>query len=796
MSTPLHVRLYKPDGPDHVAVVSAQPSWTHPGLLLLTVAVGPSRDKLRATLHGPLVPDAADARFEEIVAALRAEGFARAGLHAAIEDLGHPSSRKRAFAAIRLGWMRESAAVDPLLALAEKNGEEICTVIDALGAIGDPRGIPPARREAARKLLSKRRSGSEALRSLGDAEGLAEAREAAIARLPEPVRALLDSAPDADIAAAVANVPKKDRGLAIDTLYDLATPAAVAAARKALEETEIEQPHLWRYAKSVFKRSMLRHDATMFGWLAHRIERVARTAEGTRAELKSGYDGKTKETPVFSRSTRLYMQRLSWRYLRRLAAYRPDAYAYAAAEAIVHYDATDESEPDGDFGAYARCYLLHRVLWDGGSRYELLDSSLRFRRKQGAPVETPKGVREETFPELWDAQPRAYLRLLGGSRLIVVQEFALRAVSERHGDVLRSASHEEIVALLSANYEPTVEAGRNELRRRFDPANPDWPLLALLLAHDSPPIRDLGIEWLKEALRTAGSAVRAEIAKRLLELLKRLDLEALAAVAAGELLDELSPLVETPELASWLDSPSRALRIIAASLLARRSDALTTLGLEKIAALAHDEMAVVRASAIALLARALPRFAEDPSLLLAVAESEWADSRKGAVDLLRSIHPDMFALDAVLEMLDSPSEEVEQLARELLEQTRARWDPVAVISRLLEHPHAAMRRFVLEEIQLHLMGDLTRLESPQLFFRTVLFDLKPGAAVKRKAFELLAKNGERDERMARMAIEVLGSIVRTQTREDLEDALAALARIKLAFPHIDMPEGVIVEEPA
>ena len=144
-------------------------------------------------------------------------------------------------------------------------------------------------------------------------------------------------------------------------------------------------------------------------------------------------------------------------------------------------------------------------------------------------------------------------------------------------------------------------------------------------------------------------------------------------------------------------------------------------------------------------------------------------------------------------MLDSPSEEVEQLARELLEQTRERWDPVAVLSRLLEHPRAAMRRFVLEEIQLHLMGDLTRLESPRLFFRAVLFDLKPGAAVKRKAIELLAQNGERDEGMAHIAIDVLGSIVRTQTREDFEDTLAALARIKLAFPHIVMPAGVDIE---
>lgn len=832
MTAPLSVRLFKPEGPDRVAAVSVLPSYAHAGLLLISVAVGPSRPKLRpATLHGPFEADAAAARFAEIVAALRAEGFVRPGLHAALADLASPSSRKRALAAIRLGWMREPAAVDLLLALAEKNGEEICSVIDALGAIGDPRGIPPARREAARKLLSRRRSGSEALRNLGDAEGEA----AAMARLPEAVRALLRDHSAAEVAGAVADTPLKDRGLAIDTLYDLATPATVAASRKALEAVEIERPHIWRYAKSVFKRSMLRHDAATFGWLAHRIERVGRTADATRAELKSGLDGQTRMTTVFSRRTRDHVRRLSWRYLRRLAVYRPEAYALTAAEAIVHYEASDESDPYGDFGAYADCYLLHRVLWSGGTRYELVHSSLRFRRKPGEPVEPRPGVREEMFPELWDAQPRAYLRLLAGSRLIVVQEFALRAVLERHVDVLQSAPHAEVIALLAAAYEPTSEAGLNELRRRFDPANPDWPLLALLLADERQLTRAIGIEWLRETaalwshdpdrcaefliarhadvreaaaalcidgLSGAPAGVRQLIARRVLELLKNDEREpgeqeALAAVARAALLDELMPLVETSELASWLESGSVARKSVAAALLSRRGgEALAALGLERIATLARDEMAAVRAAAIALLALALPRFAEDPSLLLEIAESEWADSRRGAVELLRSIHPDLFALDAVLEMLDSSSEEVEELARELLDRTRGRWDPVAVLSRLLEHPRAAMRRFVIEEIQLHLMGDLTRLESPRLFFRTVLFDLKPSAAVKRKAIELLAQNGERDEEMARLAVDVLGSIVRTETREDFEDALAALARIKLAFPGIEMPAGVLVEGPA
>ena len=41
----------------------------------------------------------------------------------------------------------------------DKATEELCTILDALGWIGDDRAIPLARKYAERKLLSRRRSG-------------------------------------------------------------------------------------------------------------------------------------------------------------------------------------------------------------------------------------------------------------------------------------------------------------------------------------------------------------------------------------------------------------------------------------------------------------------------------------------------------------------------------------------------------------------------------------------------------------------------------------------------------------
>ncbi len=834
MATAPFVRLYNAQGPDHVAVVSVQPSWTHEGAAMISVARGPGRHKLgQAALLGPFRAEEAEGRVAEIVAALRAEGFGRPGVPALLEALGSPARKTRALAALRLGWMREPVAGEPLLQAAESAGEETSTLVDALGSLGDPRAIPLARKEAERKLLSRRRSGSEALRALGDTDGLAAARDRALERLPEGVREALATAPSAEphaevvarVVDAVGATAVKDRGLALDTLYELGTPLTVAVVRGALAVTDVSQPYVWRYVKSVFKRSLLRHDLATFGWLAHRVERTGRESTGSRATVKSGYDGQTRETRIFGPRTRDYMRRLAWRYLRRLATYRPVLYAMAAAEAVVHYDAKDEGDPKGDFGAYASCYLLNRVLWGRSSRYRLMQGSLRFRLRPGATPIAPEGVREEAFPELWDQMPRAYLRLMGGSRLTVVQEFALKAVLERHRGVLETASHEEVVALLAAPHEPTVQLGLGELQRRFNPRQPDWSLLMALLADERTDVRALGLDWLRQtaglwpldpewcsrilvaihaevrdtaaalaagALRAGPAERRVLVARRILAVLRGGEPfpgahEGLGAVARDALLAETGDASTLTDLIGWLDSGSGPLKGLAAALLARRVDAVEALGVPRIVMLAKHELVAVRAAALALLGGALEGLADDPSALLEVAESDWPDSRLGAVALLRRLDLTHLGLDAVLEIVDSSHAEVRALGREILTATGRRWDPAVLVPRLLEHPYPDMRPLVLDLAERHLSSEVVDLEASAGFFRSVLMDLRPSRATKRRAVALLVRSGERTLVEARWAVRILGDLIRSRTQQDFEDVLEALTRLHVAFPELELP---------
>ena len=121
----------------------------------------------------------------------------------------------------------------------------------SLGPFGKPRFS--CLHSVGRPLIRKPAQALVGLRRLQDAEGLAAADKLALERLPESVRH--QTGETAKLVAALQALDVQQRGLALDTLYELATPAAIAAVRAVLRETAIDRPQQWRYVKSIVKRA-------------------------------------------------------------------------------------------------------------------------------------------------------------------------------------------------------------------------------------------------------------------------------------------------------------------------------------------------------------------------------------------------------------------------------------------------------------------------------------------------------------------------------------------------------------
>ncbi len=813
-------RFYNPDGPDRVAEVAVEQA-TDPDFFLIQICRGPSAAALRhrATL-GPYRGEQVPAQFDDAVRELRREGFWPAGLHALLSDLEDTQPAVRAHAAARLGWRRNREAVEKLLAVLSGAIDETCAVVDALGAIGDPRAIPAVRQQAARQLLSRRRSGVEALRNLGDQQGLNEARQRALERLPAPVRERLESkAPNpAALVQDVFALEVQHQGLAFDTLYELATPLTVAATREILRKVPFDRIHLWRYVKSVFKRSLLRHDHETFGWLAYAIEMRGRTTKGTVATVKSGHDGQQRSTRIFGRNTQDFLRRLSWRYLRTLACWLPEEYAHAAAEIVIHYRAEDVPAQCSLGTGFGYRYLLHRILLGGSKRFRFAARRMYFGANK---AKVAANVREEAFPELWDDQPRAYLRVLSAARLAAAHVFAVRALKTTHTNLIQGATPAELVAMLRAPYEPTVELALAEMERRFDPAKPDWPLLDELLADERPMARQVGERWLRltAALWAADPVrilalltskhpetralvvemtrgklgrepeLRRQLAPLVLAALQQPEAapgihDTLAQVVRESLTAELQALLTVPQLADWVARGSPSALALAGYLLASRPEAVRELGLERLTALAQHDVAAVRAAAHALLWSAQDALRADPSVLFMLVESDWDDTRSAAFDLLRQIDAAALGLDGIMGLLDSNRTDVQEVGRELAVKHLGVLPVEELVYRLVQHPHPGMRRFALELVVNHLPagdGPLAKLKD---FCRAALFDLWPQRKVKRGVVEFLTARGLEDPKQAAVVAAILGDMVRVQGRADFENALESLVRLRLAYPEV------------
>lgn len=809
---------------------------------MVRVARGASSSSLTTgATYGPYPAAEIQQPFDLAVQQLLDEGFSvmQPGWDL-VAALDSPDPKVRARAAIRLGWRRRKDVVPKLLevtqAAIDANRGESCSLIDALGLLGDERAIPLARQMAERKNLSRRRSGVEALRNLGDTEGLAQARQRGFDRLPPPVQKVLEGLDEtaqskAALKALVDAAKQCDArrfGLIADVLYEAGTPVTVAAARRVLAMTRPGQPHTWRYARSVLRRAMLRRDHKTFGFLAHHIERETRTSKGSFASLKSGFDGQKKHMPVFRLQTQLYVKRLTWRYLRDLAHWEPSKYALHAAEVLVHYAPQDLRPPKGFVPSFGSCYLLGRILYGRSKR--LREKNTVWRHVSYAATKpAPAGTREEAFPAYWDAGREAYLRVLSAAKLPDVFGFGLAGL-QRHPDILQHATTKQLTKLLETD--PAMSAGTplvslvlTELDRRFDPADPDMALLMRFAASPAshrPEVRAILRGWVTKAAPVwtrdeqhvfglpmavdggvraavvdalvaafgADPALRAEHIDGFLAILQKPEdtpgqYGAFAAIARQALVAELDQKLDDAALLAWLDEGSSSGRSVAGAILGARPGALEVLGMARLVTMADDEVAAVRGAAHALLRGATEQLRADPSVLFALAETPWDDTRAVVFDLLtNAIDLVSLGLPGLIGLCDSSDPEVEALGRDLVVKHFEELDPEEVLYRLSEHPSRRMQLFALGLMQTHLRPGYIPLARLEAYFCAVLYDVWPTRRLKHGVLALLLERGRADERQGELVAAILGPLLRTHTAHDFDRVASVLAQVQALHPSV------------
>jgi predicted DNA-binding WGR domain protein len=418
----------------------------------------------------------------------------------------------------RVGEMRLNEAAPLLLKLVDNRHPLVQYCLAwSLGCCGDASALPYLKYVFENKDTAGhvRRMAMEAFRALcPEPERTAFLNEIEN-RLPQPFKdALAKENPD-EFREQLEAYLKKAGGPAdfyvLSDLYLLEHKVIHQALLEFLKTVPMK-PRYFKAFRRLFKAAEFRMDARTYGILVRRMEKERHYAsisdwgewgwadtdyiKNIKKELKQP-DSKAAYTNV----TRAYLRRRAWRTLKRLAQLDDENYVRLAVGVLLAISDEDAAQPDTytyydwenapdwsnvqtitfHYDIYANYFCFNHILYGNSPRYTPSPASPRWKCKEGyQPGQPVPDAREESFPHLWDQQPRGLLHLLSDSRCREVHGFAVKALRVNR-EFLEKLDAEALHMMLSAPYTETQQLGLELARRRLETSGPDIELLAALL---------------------------------------------------------------------------------------------------------------------------------------------------------------------------------------------------------------------------------------------------------------------------------------------------------------------------
>ncbi|WP_435020302.1 hypothetical protein TA3x_001753 [Tundrisphaera sp. TA3] len=231
---------------------------------------------------------------------------------------------------------------------------------------------------------------------------------------------------------------------------------------------------------------------------------------------------------LFSVSTRKYLRRRSWRYLRNLGRQQPGRYVAAAREALLQY--RDEDAPDG-LALLDNWGLVHILFHDSPA---LVAGASGWAPAEGRSLADLAPA--PAFAALWDEAPRAVVDLLGRAPSRTVRQWAIRRIREHPDGVAAAWPVAERIDLLG-HADPDVVALAAEWLGGVDGLDAlGFDRWLELVVSTSPDSLDLLCDLVRRHVRPQDVSAEqaAELASRRPAPLARLGLDWLRARPLGE----------------------------------------------------------------------------------------------------------------------------------------------------------------------------------------------------------------------------------------------------------------------
>ncbi|MCI5056334.1 MAG: hypothetical protein MRY83_09505, partial [Flavobacteriales bacterium] len=215
---------------------------------------------------------------------------------------------------------------------------------------------------------------------------------------------------------------------------------------------------------------------------------------------------------------------------------------------------------------------------------------------------------------------------------------------------------------------------------------------------------------------------------------------------------------------------------------------LKNLPLIEVSNIAKTDVQEIRESIIAYFKNDTSRINYELEHALRIFNSEWKDVRALAATYFdENIQTENWTVDLILYVCDHTQDDVQAFGRKLVTKLFKEETGVELLLRLQEHPSKSMQFFTTNFLQTQAQDRPEVILKLDHFLKTTLFNINENAATKKRVYQFIKEESIKDQNVAKMAVDILNSVLATSTMKDKDESIDILLNIHEKYPEIKIP---------